>query len=325
MSVRVRFAPSPTGYLHVGGARTALYNYLFARAHGGDVRAAHRGHRRRALDRRNRSARSSTACAGWGSTWDEGPGVGGEYGPYFAERASRVLRPSTRRRCARPGAPTRCFCTADELEARRAAQLARGEAPRYDGRCRALDAGRARRALAPRGAPRALRFALPDAGEIAWDDVRARHASRSRTRCSTTSCCVRSDGLPTYNFACVVDDLEMQITHVIRGDDHISNTPRQLLLYRALGAAPPVFAHVPDDPRAPTASGSRSATARRRSRRSANSAILPEAHGELPRAARLGARRQAGAVHARGTRAASSSSSAWIRTRRSSTPRSSSG
>jgi glutamyl-tRNA synthetase len=129
------------------------------------------------------------------------------------------------------------------LEARRAQQLARGEPPRYDGRCRALDpAGRA--ALEAEGRSAALRFALEEAGEVAWEDVvRGRVAFRSDVLDDFVA--LRSDGLPTYNFACVVDDHEMEISDVIRGDDHISNTPRQLLLYRAFGWTPPRFAHVP--------------------------------------------------------------------------------
>src|SRR6185503_73980 len=130
-----------------------------------------------------------------------------------------------------------------ELEARREQQMARGEPPRYDGRCRTLDDA-ARTALIAEGRTAALRFALADAGEIAWDDiVRGRVAFRSDVLDDFVI--LRSDGLPTYNFACVVDDHEMEISDVIRGDDHISNTPRQILLYRAFGWTPPSFAHVP--------------------------------------------------------------------------------
>jgi glutamyl-tRNA synthetase len=134
-----------------------------------------------------------------------------------------------------------CFCTPEELEARRTEQLARGEDPRYDGRCRALaPAERAARAAA--GARPALRFRLPAPEEVAWDDV-VRGQVTFQSDVLDDFVLVRSDGVPTYNFACVVDDVAMRITHVIRGDDHISNTPRQILLYRAFGEAPPVFAH----------------------------------------------------------------------------------
>ena len=239
MSVRVRFAPSPTGYLHVGGARTALYNYLFARARGGTfVLRIEDTDAERSTDA---SVEAILAGMRWlGLTWDEGPGAGGEYGPYFqTQRRDRYRAHAERLEAAGHAYP--CWCTAEELEARRAAQAERGEDPKYDGRCRHLPAAERER-LRASGAPFALRFALPGPGETAWDDVvRGRVAFRNEVLDDFVL--VRSDGLPTYNFACVVDDLDMRITHVIRGDDHISNTPRQLLLYAALGATPPVFAH----------------------------------------------------------------------------------
>ncbi len=241
MSVRVRFAPSPTGHLHVGGARTALYNYLHARGKGGtfilrieDTDAA-------------RSTPESLAAIfdgmRWlGLTWDEGPEAGGAHGPYLQSERVPLYREHAAALAA-SGAAYPCYCTPGELEERRTAQAARGEPPRYDGRCRALDAaGRAAREAEGRTA--ALRFALPGPGETAWEDViRGRVAFRNEVLDDFVL--VRSDGLPTYNFACVVDDHLMEISDVIRGDDHISNTPRQLLLYRALGWTPPRFAHVP--------------------------------------------------------------------------------
>jgi len=238
-AVRVRFAPSPTGFLHVGGARTALYNYLHARASAGvfvlrieDTDA-------------ERSTEASTQAIldglRWlGLAWDEGPGVGGAYGPYTqAER--RELYADAARRLEASAHAYPCFCTPAELEQRRAEQLARGESPRYDGRCRALSAAaRAQRRAA--GEAHALRFRLPPPEEVAWDDVvRGRIAFQSEVLDDFVL--VRSDGWPTYNFACVVDDIHMRISHVIRGDDHISNTPRQILLYRAFDTEPPVFAH----------------------------------------------------------------------------------
>jgi glutamyl-tRNA synthetase len=239
MSVRVRFAPSPTGFLHVGGARTALYNYLFARSCGGTF----------VLRIEDTDAERSTeesvgailAGLRWlGLQWDEGPGAGGSCGPYFQAQRRGLYRAYADRLVA-SGHAYPCWCTAGELEQRREAQAARGENPKYDGRCRAL-AGAERAARMAAGAPHALRFALPGEGETAWDDVvRGRVAFRNEVLDDFVL--VRSDGLPTYNFACVVDDLEMAITHVVRGDDHISNTPRQLLVYAALGAPAPVFAH----------------------------------------------------------------------------------
>ena len=241
MSVRVRFAPSPTGHLHVGGARTALYNYLHAKRSGGvfilrieDTDAA-------------RSTPESLAAIydgmRWlGLTWDEGPEVGGPHGPYF-QSERRALYRSHADALLAAGRAYPCYCTAAELEERRAAQMSRGEPPRYDGRCRALDAaGRAK--MEAEGRTAALRFALPGPGEVAWEDViRGRVAFRNEVLDDFVL--LRSDGLPTYNFACVVDDHAMEISDVIRGDDHISNTPRQLLLYQALGFAMPRFAHVP--------------------------------------------------------------------------------
>lgn len=239
MSVRVRFAPSPTGFLHVGGARTALYNYLFARARGGTFVL-----RIEDTDA-ERSTEESVAAilAGlrWlGLDWDEGPGAGGAHGPYFQAQRRELHRRHADRLVA-AGRAYPCWCEAADLDARREAQLARGENPKYDGRCRAIPAPERAAKLAA-GGPHALRFAAPADGETAWDDVvRGRVAFRNELLDDFVL--VRSDGLPTYNFACVVDDLEMAITHVVRGDDHISNTPRQLLLYHALDAEPPVFAH----------------------------------------------------------------------------------
>ena len=239
MSIRVRFAPSPTGFLHVGGARTALYNYLHARATGGvfvlriedtDAERSTEVSTRAILD----------GLAWLGLTWDEGPGVGGAHGPYFqAER--RALYADAAQKLEAAGHAYPCFCTPAELEQRREQQLARGEDPRYDGRCRDRSpAERTRRRAA--GEKPALRFRLPAPQEVAWDDVvRGRIAFQSEVLDDFVL--VRADGWPTYNFACVVDDLAMKITHVIRGDDHISNTPRQILLYRAFAAEPPVFAH----------------------------------------------------------------------------------
>jgi glutamyl-tRNA synthetase len=241
MSVRVRFAPSPTGFLHVGGARTALYNYLFARANGGTFVL-----RIEDTDAARSTAESLDAILvgmRWlGLSWDEGPEAGGTFGPYFqAERKSRYHEHAQALVAAGRAYP--CYCTAAELEERRAAQIARGEAPRYDVRCRTLDAA-GRAAMAAEGRTAALRFVLPEAGEVAWDDI-VRSRVAFQVEVLDEFVLLRSDGLPTYNFACVCDDHDMEITHVIRGDDHISNTPRQLLIYQAFGWSTPQFAHVP--------------------------------------------------------------------------------
>ena len=239
MSVRVRFAPSPTGHLHVGGARTALYNQLFARGRGGvfvlrieDTDA-------------ERSTDASTAAIfegmRWlGLTWDEGPDVGGEYGPYFQTQRlafyDRYLAT-----LAASGHAYPAYDTAKELEAMREAQSQRQEPPRYDGGHRTLTAGQ-RAAFEADGRAPVWRFRCPASGSVGWEDI-VRGPIEFQNDVLDDFVLVRSDGLPTYNFACVVDDLEMKISHVIRGDDHISNTPRQLLLYQSLGAVPPAYAH----------------------------------------------------------------------------------
>ncbi|HET7225772.1 MAG TPA: glutamate--tRNA ligase [Candidatus Eisenbacteria bacterium] len=238
--VRVRFAPSPTGYLHVGGARTALYNYLYAKATGGTF--VLRIEDTDAVRSTDESVLAILRSMRWlGLHWDEGPEAGGEVGPYFQSQRRELYRRHADALAA-IGRAYPCYCTAAELEARREAQLKRGEPPRYDGRCRGLDpAGRAAQAAEGRAA--ALRFALPGPGETAWDDiVRGRVAFQNEVLDDFVI--MRSDGLPTYNFACVVDDHAMAITDVIRGDDHISNTPRQILMYQAFGWTPPRFAHV---------------------------------------------------------------------------------
>ncbi len=239
MSVRVRFAPSPTGFLHVGGARTALFNQLFARSQGGVfVLRIEDTDTERSTDT---STQAIFDALRWlGLTWDEGPGVGGEHGPYFqSERGEHYL--AALRRLEAAGAAYPAYETPEELEAMREAQTQRGESPRYDGRARDLS-GAERAAFEAAGRRPAWRFRLPASGETAWDDiVRGRIAFQNEVLDDFVL--VRSDGLPTYNFACVVDDIAMRISHVVRGDDHISNTPRQLLIYSALAAAPPRFAH----------------------------------------------------------------------------------
>ncbi len=238
--VRVRFAPSPTGYLHVGGARTALFNYLFARHHGGVFVL-----RIEDTDRE----RSTEASVGaiveglrWlGLPWDEGPVVGGPHGPYFqSQRLDRYGEAA--HRLLSEGGAYRCFCDPADLKRRREAALARGEPPKYDRTCLALQASETERRAAS-GEPHAIRFRMPE-GETSWvDGVRREVKFQNATLDDLVI--LRSDGHPTYNFAAVVDDSAMRITHVLRGDDHISNTPRQIRLYRALGLAPPEFAHVP--------------------------------------------------------------------------------
>jgi glutamyl-tRNA synthetase len=229
---RVRFAPSPTGYLHVGGARTALFNWLFARHTGGTmVLRIEDTDRERSTDSHTRVILDGL---GWlGITWDEGPFFQGEYGPKHRADAERLLA---------DGKAYRCFCTREELDAQRARAEAAGGGFRYDRRCYRLSPEEVDQRLRA-GTSFTIRFLLQD-DEIAWDDaVHGRISFQGRDLDDFVI--LRSDGTAIYNLAVVSDDIEMRISHVIRGDDHISNTPKQIALYRALGHAPPVFAHVP--------------------------------------------------------------------------------
>jgi glutamyl-tRNA synthetase len=229
---RVRFAPSPTGYLHVGGARTALFNWLYARHTSGTMVL-----RIEDTDR-ERSTESHTKVIldglSWlGISWDEGPFFQGEYGARHKADADRMLA---------EGKAYRCFCTRTDLDAQRAAVEKTGGAFRYDRRCHRLSPADVEDRLRA-GTPFTIRFLLRD-DEIAWDDaVHGRISFQGRDLDDFVI--LRSDGSAIYNLAVVSDDIAMAITHVIRGDDHISNTPKQIALYRALGHEPPVFAHVP--------------------------------------------------------------------------------
>ncbi|MHB8248056.1 MAG: glutamate--tRNA ligase [Acidithiobacillus sp.] len=227
MSVRTRFAPSPTGYLHIGGVRTALYSWLHARQHQGrfvlriedtDV---------------ERSTHEATAAilegmAWLGLDWDEGP----FYQMQRMERYRAVLA-----EMVAAGSAYHCYCSREEVEAMRELQRAKGEKPRYDGRCRARRSPRAD--VAP-----VIRFRSPDSGETVVEDL-IHGTVRFQNSELDDLIIARSDGTPTYNFCVVVDDWDMQITHVIRGDDHLNNTPRQIQILQALGATPPIYAHVP--------------------------------------------------------------------------------
>jgi glutamyl-tRNA synthetase len=229
---RVRFAPSPTGYLHVGGARTALFNWLFARHTGGTLVL-----RIEDTDR-ERSTESHTRVIldglGWlGISWDEGPFFQGAYGDRHRADAERLLT---------EGKAYRCFCTREELDSLRARAEAGGQAFRYDGRCGRLPADEVAGRTAA-GEPSTIRFRVPGE-ELAWDDaVHGRITFQGRDLDDFVI--LRSDDTAIYNMAVVSDDIAMDISHVIRGDDHISNTPKQIALYRALGRPLPVFAHVP--------------------------------------------------------------------------------
>jgi glutamyl-tRNA synthetase len=229
---RVRFAPSPTGYLHVGGARTALFNWLFARKTGGTfILRIEDTDKERSTDEHTQVILEGMRWLGL--TWDEGPLFQGAYAERHRADAERLLA---------EGKAYRCFCTQADLDADRKAAGAAGAAFRYGGRCAALSPAAVAERLG-QGEPSVIRFRMPDT-EIAWDDaVHGRISFQGRDLDDLII--LRSDGSAIYNMAVVSDDIAMAITHVIRGDDHVSNTPKQVALYRALGAPEPVFAHVP--------------------------------------------------------------------------------
>lgn len=240
--VRVRFAPSPTGYLHVGGARTALFNWLFARKHGGTFIL-------RVEDTdQARSSEESTAAIFEGMRWldlpwDEGPGAAEPHGPYFqTQRLDLYQRYADRLIAA--GQAYRCYLSADELQALREAQKARGEEPRFDRQWSTIDEATRQRYEAEQR-PSVIRFRGPEAGTIVVQDALRGEVVFDAAQMVEDYVLIKSDGIPTYNFAAVVDDIEMAITHVIRGDDHLSNTPKQVAVYQALGASVPVFCHLP--------------------------------------------------------------------------------
>jgi glutamyl-tRNA synthetase len=240
MPPRVRFAPSPTGYLHVGGARTALFNWLYARRYGGTfiLRIEDTDIERSSTDMVTAIFNSMT----WlGLNWDEGPMVGGPHAPYFqTERLDKYRAAAAT--LVSSGHAYRCFCKPDDLKAERAAAEAAGGTWNYDRRCfkRSNDDVAARVAA---GEPNAIRFLVPE-GVTTFDDL-VRGPIAFDNANIEDFVIIRSDNIPTYHLSVVVDDVEMAITEVVRGDDHISNTPKQVLLYHAMRAPVPQFAHVP--------------------------------------------------------------------------------
>ncbi|HEX5234440.1 MAG TPA: glutamate--tRNA ligase [Silvibacterium sp.] len=230
---RVRFAPSPTGYLHVGGARTALFNWLFARHFGGTLILR--------IEDTDFERSSEEMVEGilqgmrWlGLNWDEGP--------FFQSQRLDLYR-ATAEKLLASGHAYHCFCTKAELEQRRAEAAAAGRPPMYDRRCRSIDRQTAVSRKAA-GAPCAVRFAVPEGGATGFDDAVFGRVEFAHSEIEDFVL-LRSDGVPTYHLSVVADDIDMRLTHIIRGADHISNTPKQVLQYQALGATLPVFAHVP--------------------------------------------------------------------------------
>lgn len=235
-AVRVRFAPSPTGYLHIGGARTALYNWLWARRQGGRFIL-----RMEDTDVARSTAESVSAVLDslrWlGIDWDEGPEVGGDRGPYFQSQRLDLYREYAER-LIRTGHAYRCYCTREDLEEARRRHEEGGsrQAFRYPGTCRNVPDDPER--------PHVVRFKAPHSGVTGWVD-RVRGRIEVPNDAQQDIILLRQDGMPLYNLGCVVDDVSMGITLVARGDDHIVNTPLQILLFEALGATPPEYAHVP--------------------------------------------------------------------------------
>jgi glutamyl-tRNA synthetase len=237
---RVRFAPSPTGYLHIGGARTALFNWLFARRQGGVFVL-----RIEDTDAERSSAEMVEGILDglrWlGIDWDEGPKIGGPYGPYFQSQRFERHRAMAEQLVA-SGRAYYCYCTTDELKAKREAAERAGGGWLYDRTCAALTAKEID-ARERAHTPRAVRVRVPE-GTVRFDDL-VHGVIQIEGAQIEDFVILRSDGQPTYHLSVVSDDIEMAITHVIRGDDHISNTPKQILIYQALGASLPQFAHVP--------------------------------------------------------------------------------
>jgi len=242
MSVRVRFAPSPTGFMHVGNARTALFNYLFARHHGGKfiLRIEDTD-----VERHSEEAVNVIyeALKWMGLDWDEGPDKGGPYGPYRQSERLDIYREFIEK-LKEKGLVYECYCTPEELEQMRKEQLERGEPPRYTGKCRHLTEEEKER-LRAEGRKPVLRFKVPEDRVVRFKDLVKGEIEINSRQLGGDFVIVRSSGMPVYNFVVVVDDALMGITHVIRGEDHISNTPKQILLYEALGFEPPQFAHLP--------------------------------------------------------------------------------
>ncbi|GIP50880.1 Glutamate--tRNA ligase [compost metagenome] len=238
--VRVRYAPSPTGHLHIGNARTALFNYLFARHHGGKfiIRIEDTDVKRNVAG----GEENQLTYLKWlGMDWDESVDVGGNYGPYRQTERLDLYRPLVQDLLDR-GLAYRCYCTEEELEKEREEQMARGETPRYSGKCRHLTPEQLA-AFDAEGRQYSIRFRVPEGRTFTFDDL-VKGPISFESEVSGDFVIVKKDGIPTYNFAVVLDDHLMNITHVLRGEDHVSNTPRQLMIYDAFGWEPPVFGHM---------------------------------------------------------------------------------
>lgn len=240
MTVRVRYAPSPTGHLHIGNARTALFNYLFARSQNGKfiIRIEDTDKKRNIAG----GEESQLKYLKWlGMDWDESVDVGGEYGPYRQSERNEIYT-KFYNELLEKGLAYKCYCTEEELEAEREEQIARGENPNYSGKHSNLTEEE-QKAFEAEGREPSIRFRVPKGKEIKFNDMVKGDVSFESDGIGDFVI-VKKDGTPTYNFAVAVDDHLMQISHVLRGDDHISNTPKQIMIFEALGWDVPVFGHM---------------------------------------------------------------------------------
>lgn len=238
--MKVRFAPSPTGPFHIGGARSALFNWLLARREGGTFLL--RIEDTDLVRSTRESEENIKATLKWlGMDWDEGIDVGGDNGPYRQTERLDIYKEVTDRLIAE-GKAYYCYCTEEELEAERQAQLARGETPKYNGHCRHLTEEQ-RAAYEAEGRKPTVRLRVPLNETVAFDDMVRGHVSFESNGIGDFVI-VKSDGIPVYNYAVVIDDHTMEVTHVIRAEEHLSNTPRQIVIYNALGWEVPTFGHI---------------------------------------------------------------------------------
>lgn len=238
--IRVRYAPSPTGHLHIGNARTALFNYLYARNKGGKfiIRIEDTDTKRNIEG----GEESQLHYLKWlGIDWDESVDVGGEYGPYRQSERNELYQ-TWYQELLDKGLAYKCYCTEEEIAAEREMQLEKNETPHYSGKCRHLTAEQ-QATLAAEGRKPSIRFAVPEGKVYSFTDMVKADVSFEADGIGDWVI-VKKDGMPTYNFAVAVDDHFMKISHVLRGDDHISNTPKQLMIYEAFGWEPPVFGHM---------------------------------------------------------------------------------
>ncbi|MFD2672494.1 glutamate--tRNA ligase [Marinicrinis sediminis] len=238
--VRVRYAPSPTGHLHIGNARTALFNYLFAKSQGGKfiVRIEDTDLKRNVEG----GVENQLTYMKWlGIEWDESVDVGGEYGPYRQTERLDIYQTYVEKLMEK-GLAYKCYCTEEELEAEREEQIARGDNPKYSGKHRHLSAEEQQQ-FESEGRVPSIRFRVPDNQTYTFQDIVKGEVSFSSEDFGDFVI-IKKDGIPTYNFAVVIDDYTMKISHVLRGDDHITNTPRQLMIYEALDWQAPQFGHM---------------------------------------------------------------------------------